>query len=215
MKGIRTFKLYIWILLGIALYSCSDEGEKDLNNNKTTPPPPPEVKKEEPKPKVHSSDEYKEEKVDLGLTKEDIQNLMLQESFPMGTDFKKIHDQLNVKGVKPEGGSDELAAQGLTEAKTKVNLAGKPADLELNFKNDSLYSFYYSINENDFNKAERYYKGIQQFYTSKLGPCIEPVSEEETKNIKTCIWNKKAPYAVMTYDINTGQINWGFQSSKP
>jgi hypothetical protein len=156
-----------------------------------------------------------EEKVDLGLSKDDMKNLMLQETYPLGTNFKKIHDDMHIKGIRPEGGSDELAAQGLTESTTKMNVAGKPANLEFNFKNDSLYSFYYSITENDFNKAEKYYKGIKQFYISKLGPCKEPVAEEENRTTKSCIWGEKYPYAIMTYDLNKGTITWGFQNAKP
>src|SRR5690606_15431359 len=117
--------------------------------------------------------------------------------------------------VRPEGGLDELAAQGLTESKTKSPFLNQSLDLEFNFKNDSLYSFYYTIIEQDFDKAEKLHKGIQQFYNKKLGKCIVPAAEEETRHIRTSLWIEKAPYGVMTYNVNTGQISWGFQNTKP
>lgn len=203
-------------LMAILLVACSEVQEKDLNNNQVAPPPPEPKKEEVKKNPVPSEDEYTEAKVDLGLTKEDTKYLLLQEAVPLGTTSHAIHDKIpSIKGVRPEGGSDELAAQGLTEAKTKVTILGKPTDLEVNFKNDSLYSFYYTIVEPDFNKAEKTHKGIQQFYNKKIGQGTQLPSEEETKNIITTVWTQKYPYAVMTYNVNTGLISWGFQNTKP
>lgn len=220
MRKFSNFKGLLWLLAGIiclSISACSDVEEKDLNNNKpdnTTPAPP---KKEEEKiPKVHKDDEYTETKVDLGFTKEDKDYLKLYETFPMGTTSKAIHDKLPaMKGVRPEGGSNELAAQGLTESKIKITFLGKPADLEFNFKNDSLYSFYITVTEHDFNKADNIYKGIKQHYNKEIGPGVEPTVEEETRDIKNCYWSEKAPYGVITYQINSGIISWGFQNEKP
>lgn len=218
MKPVR-FSFVFGLLLFVLCFSlpgCNEQTEKEVENKKPLPPPPPAPSNPEPKkPAVHSTDEYKEEKVNLKFSDQDKKYLTLVDSFPLGSNSKTVREKYNLKNVRPEGGLDESAARGLTESKTKVTFLGKPADLELNFKNDSLYSFYYTISEQDFNQAERLYKGIRQYYIKKYGPCEEPVAEEETRHLRNCYWREKSPYGVMTYDVNAGVISWGFQNTKP
>ena len=208
---------WFWIfLIALNAVACSDVQEKEIDNNKTTTPPAPPKKEEAKKETPVKEDEYTEAPVDLGLSKEDINYLTLPEDFPMGSSSKSIHTKIPaLKGIRPEGGSDELAAQGLTESKAKITILKKPADLEFNFRNDSLYSFYYTITEEDYNKAEKIYKGLQQFYNKKLGPGVQLTAEEETRHLRTSVWMDTFPYGVMTYDTNTGIISWGFQNTKP
>ena len=204
------------LFVSLSVISCWSDGEREVKNTGNNTTNPPETKKEETKKEEFKEDEYEEAKVDLGLSKEDQNLLMLSESFPMGTHFKAIHTKMpEFKGIRPEGGSDELASQGLTESKNKVTFLGKSVDLEFNFKNDSLYSYYFTITETDFNKAEKLYKGIKQFYNKKIGQGKEISAEEETRDKKTCVWVEKSPYGVLTYNLNTGLISWGFQNVKP
>lgn len=210
----RNWLFLLMLTLGIA--SCDEVQEKEIENKKTTPAPA-EPKKEEPKKNpVPKEDEYTEAPVDLSMTKEDIQYLSLHDIFPMGSNYETIHKRIPaLKGIRAEGGSDELAAQGLTEAKTKITMLRKPTDVEFNFRNDSLYSFYYTITEHDYNKANKIYKGIQQFYNKKLGQGRQLTAEEETRHLQTTVWTATFPYGVMTYNTNTGMISWGFQNTKP
>lgn len=204
------------VFLSLIIIGCNDTQESELDNNQNKPEKPtPKKDTVNDKPKQPKIDEYNEEKVDLGLSKEDEKFLLMVEKFPFGTNFKKIHDELGIKGIRPEGGMDELAAQGLTESKMKKVLMNKNVDVEFNFKNDSLYSFYYSFTENDFNKGEKLFKGLKQFYNKKLGTAEIPPAEEETRHIRTCLWREKAPYGVLSYNVNTGLISWGFQNTKP
>ena len=193
------------------MLSCSDEQSKETVNKTTAPPAPTEIKKETPKPSVKKTDEYAEEKINLGLSVEDKKQLQFLKAYPIGTPFKKIHDEMNLKNAKQSKGSDEMATQGYTEVDTKVNIMGKSADLQLNFKNDSLYGYSYKITENDFNKGGKIYKGLQQFYAEEFGPCKELTSEEETLTTRSCNWSSKKALGTIIYDVNTGEINWGFQ----
>ncbi|MBX9851546.1 MAG: hypothetical protein K2X86_07275 [Cytophagaceae bacterium] len=204
------------LVISLSVISCSSDEEREVKNTDNNKVAAPEPKKEEKKKELLKEDEYEETKVDLGLSKEDQNLLMLSETFPMGTHFKSIHSKMpEFKGIRPEGGSDDLAAQGLTESKNKVTFLGKPADLEFNFKNDSLYSYYFTITETDFNKSEKLYRGIKQFYNKKIGQGKEIGAEEETRDKKTCVWTEKSSYGILTYNLNTGLISWGFQNSKP
>lgn len=209
-----------WSLIAIAvifLTACDEVQQKEISEPKKDSIETPVTERKLEKKYPKEEDEYTEARVDLKLSKEDINYLMLTKEIPLGCNFKKIQEELpNIKGVlKPEGGPDALAGQGLTELKTQVIFLGKPADLELNFKNDSLYSFYYTVQEEDFNKAERLYKGLQQFYNKKIGQGAELIAEEETRDIRTSVWKENFPYCIINYNINTGVISWGFQNNRP
>jgi hypothetical protein len=210
----KTIYIFIPLLFSLLILSCNDTSEGETENRNI---PSPEKKKEneEKKEKTGKADEYTEEKVDLGLTSQDEKLLMLNEKFPPGTNFRKIHDEFGIKGVRPEGGLDDLAAQGLTESKTKTTFLNKNIEIEFNFKNDTLYSFYYTLTEPNYNEAEKLYKGIKQYYNKKLGPAVTPPVEEDTRDVRTCYWLEKFPYGVLNYNVNTGQISWGFQNTKP
>src|SRR5690606_34680519 len=129
-----------------------------------------------------------------------------------GTPFKQIKELFPaVKDPRPEGGSADLGKQGYSEALVKLDLMGKKADLEFNMKNDTLYSYYFTITEADYEKASDIYLGIQQFYNKEFGPCKEENVEEHNHYSKSCMWNSGKYSVVMTQDINRGNISWGFQ----
>ncbi|MCR6638984.1 MAG: hypothetical protein NVV82_08380 [Sporocytophaga sp.] len=198
-------------LMMIGLVSCYQEAQddtKEVIKDTVVITPKDTVVIEEPK-----QEEVEQEKVvDLGLTKDDKKKLMVIKDLPLGTPFKQIKELFPaVKDPRPEGGSAELGKQGYSEALVKLDLMGKKADLEFNMKNDTLYSYYFTITEADYEKASDIYLGIQQFYNKEYGPCKEEKVEEYNHYSKSCMWNPGKFSVVMTKDINRGNISWGFQ----
>ncbi|WP_028979354.1 hypothetical protein [Sporocytophaga myxococcoides] len=198
-------------LLMIGLIACHEEAQNDTKEvvkDTVVVPPKDTVVKEEPK-----HEEVEQEKVvDLGLTKDDKKNLMVINELPLGTPFKKIKELFpSLKDPRPEGGSADLAKQGYSEASVKLDLMGKKTDLEFNLKNDTLYSYFYTVSEADYEKASDLYLGIQQFYNKQFGTCKEENVEEYNHYSKSCMWNPGKFSLIMTQDINNGTVSWGFQ----
>jgi|GEM_PF-1516536 hypothetical protein len=206
------FNIFLCCLLTLGLTSCHEEAEKEAKEvvqDTITTPAQDTVVIEKP---AQEEVVEQEKTVDLGLTKADKKSLMIIKELPLGTTYAKIKEVFpSVKEPRPEGGMVDLGKQGYTEAFVKVELLGKKGDLEFNMKNDTLYSYYYTISEADFEKASDLYLGIQQFYNKEFGPCTEEKVEEHNHYSKSCVWNPGKFSVVMTQDINRGSISWGFQ----
>ncbi|HEY8402574.1 MAG TPA: hypothetical protein VIK89_15000 [Cytophagaceae bacterium] len=212
----KLFTLFGLVLLLAA--GCTESETEEVNSNKidtTGMPPiekPVEVKKPEKKEVVETT-----ERVEIGLNTEDKSFLEFAEVIDLGVNFKTLKEKIpSIKGIRPEGNMDELAAQGLTETSITSQLMGKTASLEFNFKNDSLYSFYYLVSEQDTEKGDRLYKGIRTYYLEKWGEGKRIPVEEDNRYSKSYYWELgNNRYGVMTYNLNTGNISWGVQNTKP
>lgn len=213
-------KQYLNVLLPFTLLiaACTDSETERINTNK--PDTVVIAPKEEPK-EVKKTEKEEEpertERVEIQLNQQDRSLLMLADQIALGTDYQKIKEQVpNLKEIRPEGNSDVLAAEGLTEATASASFMEKQTGIEFNFKNDSLYSFYYLINELNTEKGERLYKGIRTYYLERWGEGKKMPVEEETHYSTSYYWELgNGRFGVMTYNLNTGNISWGVQNTKP
>ncbi|MFN6947074.1 MAG: hypothetical protein ACK4ND_19175 [Cytophagaceae bacterium] len=207
---------YLLLLTGASLWSCSEtrpEYEKvskpdtlilSLPQDKDNP----DFSETNP---VYTED-GEEDVVRLILSKKDEQFLSLIDSISLGStynDVKKRYSELGMQ--RPEGNMAENARRGLTEAHLKTSLLDRQGNIEFNFKNDSLYSFYFTITEPDFEKGDIIYAGLQNYYSEKIGSCIEETAEEYNRYSKSCFWENNKYDAAMTYNLNSNSISWGIQ----
>ncbi len=154
----------------------------------------------------------------LILSDQDKRYLTLVDAIKIGSDYNAIKEKYpDLRGIRPEEKKDELAVQGYTESVNKQMLFEKEAVLEFNFKDDSLYNFFYTINAKDNESADIIYKGVKKYYSGIWGePTIEKV-EEENHYSQDYIWRKKndnitTPY--INYDVNSNTIVWGVRVDK-
>jgi hypothetical protein len=147
-----------------------------------------------------------EEDVKLGLTQAEEKKIMPQ----LGLTYKELQQNLpEIQALKIE--DKEKSSKGLTETTARIVMLNKTIDAQFHFKNDSLVKCLYLVNELDYNQADKFYKGLQNFYSSKLGECKEAEVEEENHYNRSCNWVKDGYKAELNYDINKSIITWGIQ----
>jgi hypothetical protein len=98
--------------------------------------------------------------------------------------------------------------QGLAQTSARMVMLNKTIDAEFHFKNDSLVKCSFMLNELDYKQADKFYKGLQNFYSSKLGDCQETKVEEENHYNRSCHWLTPNYKAELNYDINKSVITW-------
>jgi hypothetical protein len=130
------------------------------------------------------------------------------------TKTKEIYPKL--KGIRPEEFKDRLASKGYTETTCRDTLFDGIVEAEFNYKNDSLYSFYFTYTETNFEKAKIIANEIRNFYSKKYGePTAEKIEEENRFN-KNYYWplvNKSQPF--INFNLNSNEITWGKKSENP
>lgn len=197
----------------IFFFSCDGEQpQRDQPVQKDTVPvtPPSEDTVTKAPPKTEQEEE--EALVKLDLKEEDKGLLHKLDTISLNSSYQKVKESFpGVKGVGPEGGSKALADQGLTETKASAQFMEYPAEVEFNFKNDSLYSYYIMVHEPDPERSDSLYQGIHDYYVEKHGPCVEEKVEEETHFFQSCSWELDDRTIVITYNMNSGTITWGYQ----
>jgi hypothetical protein len=145
------------------------------------------------------------------LTQNDKAILELMQNIEMGYSFNDVKSKYDaVKGIRPEDKKDELASAGLTESVCKQSLFGGEAIAEFNFKDDSLYSYFFTYSEKDSEKAEQVFNAVKKYYNTKWGESqLEKVEEENHYN-RNFIWpSQKTIIPYLNYNLNTNTISWG------
>jgi hypothetical protein len=145
------------------------------------------------------------------LTQNDKTILELLQKIEMGYSFNEVKEKYNaVKGIRPEDKKDELASAGLTESVCKQSLFGGEAIAEFNFKDDSLYSYFFTYNEKDSEKAEQVFNAVKKYYNDQWGESQLERVEEENHFTQNFVWpSQKAIVPYLNFNLNTNTISWG------
>jgi hypothetical protein len=204
----RNSRLILWICVLMAfLNSCTDSNNdkpvNDIDSVKVDTIP-----KEIPKDTVIID----ENPVKVySLSQDDKAILDLLDHIQMGFSFTDVRSKYKaLKGIRPEEKNDELAEAGLTESVCKQSLFGGEASAEFNFKNDSLYSYFFTYNEKDSEKSEQVFQAIKKYYSSKWGDAQLEKVEEENHYSQNYIWtSKKSVLPYVNHNLNTNAIIWG------
>jgi hypothetical protein len=150
------------------------------------------------------------------LTQDDKNILELLQIVEMGFSFNEVKAKYpSVRGIRPEDKKDELAAAGFTESVCKQKLFGSEISAEFNFKDDSLYSYVFTYNEKDSDKADQVFKAVKKYYSEKWGEAQPEMVEEENHYNQNFVWpaqNTATPY--LNYNLNTNTIAWGKRFDK-
>ncbi len=150
------------------------------------------------------------------LTDNDKLILDLLEKVEMGYSFNEVKSKYDaVKGIRPEDKKDELASVGLTESVCKQSLFGGEAIAEFNFKDDSLYSYFFTYSEKDSEKAEQVFNAVKKYYNNQLGEAQLEMVEEENHYNRNFVWPvRKAIVPYLNFNLNTNTISWGKRYEK-
>jgi hypothetical protein len=150
------------------------------------------------------------------LTQDDKNILELLQTVEMGFSFNEVKAKYpSVKGIRPEDKKDDLAAAGFTESVCKQAVFGGEASAEFNFKDDSLYSYVFTYNDKDHEKADQVFQAIKKYYSNKWGDAQPEMVEEENHYNQNFIWTGQSsivPY--LNFNVNTNTIVWGRRYEK-
>jgi len=146
-----------------------------------------------------------EEDVKLGLSASEEKKVMPQ----LGLTYSELQKYIpELTTIKPD---DKEKGKTTAHSTAKILMLKKTIDADFTFKNDSLVKCTYLVNELDYNLADKFYKGLQSYYSSKLGDCNETKVEEENHYNRSCNWIMEDFKADLNYDINKSIITWGME----
>jgi hypothetical protein len=150
------------------------------------------------------------------LTPDDKKILELLQTIEMGFSFNEVKAKYPVvKGIRPEDKKDNLAEEGYTESVCKQSIFGGEASVEFNFKDDSLYSYVFTYNDKDSEKAEQVFQSVKKYYSDKWGEAQPEMVEEENHYNQNFLWtgqNSFVPY--LNFNVNNNTIVWGRRYEK-
>jgi len=207
----RLLPFILLICLSLGWVACDDTQEQsnDLTKDSLFKAPPVEENKDNNKKNPQPSDANA---VRLNLTQEDLATLAVLDEKLLGLAYHDLKTKFpQLKGIRPEDGNINLANEGYTESVTEMKLISKKVKVKFNFRNDSLYKYSLQINETDATRADNIFNGLITQYSDTFGsPELVPV-EEENHYFKSYKWALQSADAIITYDMNKGDIVWGMQ----
>ncbi len=130
--------------------------------------------------------------------------LLLGDDLSFGLTYQDVKEQFPGMGpLHPEGDLESLGESGLREAVVEIEVLGHRAELEFNFDQNMLYSFYFVISTEDEDTAGELYKYLQDFYTERLGAFEEEEQEEGGFSSVSSYWQTEL------FQLSLGrQKNW-------
>ncbi len=145
------------------------------------------------------------------LSQDDKKILDLLEVVDIGFSFMEVKAKYKIlKGIRPEEKNDALAEAGLTESVCKQPLFGGEATAEFNFKDDSLYSYFFIFSNKDSEQAEQVFQAIKKHYSTKWKQAQLEKVEEENHYGQSYVWpSKNAFVPYLNFNLNTNTIVWG------
>jgi hypothetical protein len=150
---------------------------------------------------------YEDEQVKLGLTAAEEKKIMPE----LGLTYKELQKSLPELKTSVEN-NEKPNTKNMTKSTARIVMLNKTIEAEFQFRNDSLIKCSYLVNELDYNQADKFYKGLQSFYSSRLGECNETKVEEENHYNRSCNWAGKDYKAELNFDINKSLITWGMET---
>ena len=139
--------------------------------------------------------------------------LMMAE-IPLGTYYEEVRRRVAGLGeLEPEL---EDSADELTEARTTMHVLGYDADVEFNFRNDTLYSYYFHVDADSCGDAVSLYSDIIEFYRDAFGRPQTEAEDEGDYAWEAASWALPAEIRASKVAATLGRqgdncrVGWGF-----
>jgi len=140
-----------------------------------------------------------------GMT--DDEKLLLFKQLPLGSPASRVRELL------PALGEARFEGTSLTDATVAYEFLGHSTRLELNFKDDILYSVNTGVSDMSAADGQAMFERLTDFYSKRFGP---PVSEDGSDSpyfVSSRSW--QLPVAevgfIMSFIDSTRRIGWGYQ----
>lgn len=136
-------------------------------------------------------------------------------AIPLGLNYLQVKEKVDgLSAMRPEGGIESLGREGLHEAVTQVTFDTLQTELEFNFRDSTLYSYYYTASGLDSISAWRLYREIRKQYSDDYGRFETERQDEEGYHSRSSFWHRAAfdANATLSSGNHTYTVSWGFQS---
>ena len=148
--------------------------------------------------------------------KNDDEKLLLINYLPLDITYEEAKFRFpNISETRNEGNSDLLGKNGLTEAFINIEIFDLNAKVELNFKNNKLYSYCYFLMDIDLSLSSTIYDKLKSFYSKHYGEFEEDNESEHNYLGYHCRWKMKDFEFGITNNVyeynNTATLGWGYQ----
>src|SRR5690625_7016734 len=139
--------------------------------------------------------------------------LMMAE-IPLGTYYEEVRRRVAGLGeLEPEL---EDSADELTEARTTMHVLGYDADVEFNFRNDTLYSYYFHVDADSCRDAVSPYSDYIEIYRDAFGRPQTEAEDEGDYAWEAASWALPAEIRASKVSATLGRqgdncrVGWGF-----
>lgn len=150
--------------------------------------------------------------LDTGASDRD--KLLMIRHLPLGLPFEEVRVRFSViTPLGPEGGMSGSSEHRLEEARTTLKVLNHETTLELNFENNRLYGFVFSVAGLDSLRADLLRSELQRFYTMEFGNYHQEFQSEGSYRSETSIWTTPDTEVGLTLSVSSGEflVTWGFQ----
>ena len=129
--------------------------------------------------------------------------MLLHKQVPLDVSYQSLKQAMPQLGtLRHEGGRD------LTEARLLIEVLGYQAEVEFNFKNEMLYSYYYQLGLNSRDEANAAYQKLQDYYSRFYGASEqETVQESSHYAVESSFWKTEEVEVSVVNNISPGSHN--------
>lgn len=144
----------------------------------------------------------------------DSTGLILADQLHLGASVEQMREVLPASEMaEDEPMPDTLA----TRATAPYHLFGRPGEVEMNFDDGLLASYYFRLDSLDCASADSLYARVQTVYGERFGPPQEEAQDEGGYRARSSFWHTDSLGVSATRGEQAGQcrLAWGFQSEHP
>lgn len=160
-------------------------------------------------PEPAARDKLAPEDIQLIVLKTPDNRMLLHRQIPIGVTYDALKHSLPQLGMQKTG-----AGGGLTKAFLGIDVLGRKAQVEFNFKNNVLYNFYYHLSLDNAEQAGKAYKQLQDYYSGHYGEFKEEkMRESEHYAVESSHWDTREVEVSVVNNISSGshRITWSLK----
>ena len=149
----------------------------------------------------------------------DEEKLFLADCFPIGLSYQEVKVRVpSVSELRDEVSFPPYSGV-LEEADAQTEAYGLTADIEFNFRDKQLYSYYLVVSPPDTVASDSLYSGLQGSLSERYGQVYEEVSQENTYTYAGSYWCQNDALGVLlgkrVEHSGSSEVSWGYQNRCP
>lgn len=145
---------------------------------------------------------------------EDSTGLLLADRLPLGATVRQVREVLPASQMAEDTLRPDRQAE---EATAPYNLFGRPGEVEMNFEDGRLGSYFFRLDSLDCASADSLYARVQTAYGERYGAPQEETQDEGGYRARSSFWRADTVGVSATRGEQAGEcrLAWGFQTEMP